>query len=46
MLIYALDVGGDIGPFQLAIGLTIVSLVLIVTWDENYGDAHGSSKGP
>jgi hypothetical protein len=49
-----IDVGGDIGPFQLAIGLTIVALVLIVAWDENYGDAHetigvtaaGSGKGP
>lgn len=34
------DVGGDIGPFQLAIGLTIVAFVLILAWEENYGDAH------
>ena len=39
------DVGGDIGPFQLAIGLTIVSLLLIIAWDENYGDAHDSPGG-
>lgn len=38
----------------MAIGLTLVALVLIVSWDENYGDAHetpgvsgpGSNKGP
>lgn len=32
-----LDAAGDIGPFQLAILLTVVSLVLILFWRENYG---------
>ena len=33
------DLFGDIGPFQLAILLTVVALVLIVLWwGENYGD--------
>jgi hypothetical protein len=45
LLPLASDVGGDIGPFQLAIGLTIVALVLIVAWEENYGDAHETKAG-
>jgi len=33
------DLFGDIGPFQLAIALTCVALVLIVLWwTENYGE--------
>ena len=32
------DARGDIGPFQLAIALTIVCLVLILFWEENTGD--------
>lgn len=30
---------GDIGPFQLAIALTVITLVLIFSWHENYGSA-------
>lgn len=37
------DFAGDIGPFQLAIILTIVAMLLIIYWDENYGDTHISS---
>jgi len=34
----AADILGDIGPFQLAIFLTVVALVIIaLTWTENYG---------
>lgn len=36
-----LDVGGDIGPFQLAIILTAVCLVPILFWRENYGSSEG-----
>ena len=30
---------GHIGPFQGAVALTIVALVLILGWEENYGEA-------
>lgn len=33
-----IDVGGDIGPFQLAIALTVACLVPIFFWRENYGN--------
>lgn len=33
----AADARGDIGPFQLAIVLTILCLLLILFWEENYG---------
>ena len=33
----ASDVAGDIGPFQLAILLTAMTLILILFWTENYG---------
>lgn len=36
---FAADLFGDIGPFQLAILLTCVSLLFILPWEENYGDA-------
>ena len=37
----AADVSGDIGPFQLAIALTAVCLVLILAlWGENYGHTY------
>ena len=41
------DLFGDIGPFQLAIALTCVALVLIVAWwTENYGeDGEGGGEG-
>lgn len=35
------DIQGDIGPFQVAILLTIMCLVLVLFWGENYG---GDSK--
>jgi hypothetical protein len=38
------DLQGDIGPFQVAILLTIVCLVLVLFWGENYGGV-GSSSG-
>lgn len=31
---------GQIGPFQGAIALTALSLILILQWDENYGEEH------
>ncbi len=34
------DVSGDIGPFQVAIALTAVTLLLILFWPENYGKSH------
>lgn len=39
----ASDLGGDIGPFQLAIALTIITLVPICFWKENYGSTTGNS---
>eukprot|EP01042_Synura_sphagnicola_P000912 gene912-1021_t len=39
------DVAGDIGPFQLAILLTIICWVLISFWSENYGHAEGAVLG-
>lgn len=36
-----IDLSGDIGPFQVAIALTVVTLGLILPWRENYG--HGKS---
>ena len=36
----AADVNGDIGPFQLAILLTVLTLIVIAFWNENYGEEH------
>lgn len=36
----AADIQGDIGPFQLAIALTVLTLALVRGWRENYGAAH------
>ena len=33
----ASDYAGDIGPFQLAIALTALSMCIIFFWRENYG---------
>ena len=33
------DAFGHIGPFQGAIALTALALVLILRWEENYGEA-------
>jgi hypothetical protein len=35
------DALGDIGPFQVAIGLTFVALLLTLRWPENYGVKQG-----
>jgi MFS family permease len=40
----ASDSRGDIGPFQVAILLTIVCLGLILFWEENMGDHSDSSE--
>ncbi|CAE7708509.1 mfsd5, partial [Symbiodinium microadriaticum] len=40
----AADWGGDIGPFQVAILLTVVALFLILTWTENYGECHNEGR--
>ncbi len=29
---------GDIGPFQVAIALTVITLGLLIPWRENYGE--------
>ena len=31
---------GHIGPFQGAIALTILAMILILQWEENYGEQH------
>ena len=36
---HIIDAAGDIGPFQVAILLTILGLLLILTWRENYGQS-------
>ncbi|KAL1507197.1 hypothetical protein AB1Y20_008047 [Prymnesium parvum] len=36
----AADNLGDIGPFQVAIGLTMLAGLLIVPWTENHGDSN------
>lgn len=41
----ACDVAGDIGPFQVAIALTVVVLILCLFWAENYGSNAPSSPG-
>ena len=33
------DALGQIGPFQGAIALTTLALILILQWEENYGEA-------
>lgn len=38
------DIGGDIGPFQVAIALTVVALVLVLGWEENYGEPEEKQK--
>jgi hypothetical protein len=46
MNLSGLDVSGDIGPFQLAIILTVVALLLIFPWNENYGHEESDSSKP
>ena len=31
---------GHIGPFQGAVGLTVLALILVLGWEENYGEEH------
>lgn len=31
------DFQGDIGPFQLAIAVTVIALIIVSKWEENYG---------
>ena len=40
----AADIAGDIGPFQLAILLTILTLVPICFWRENYGSSNSNNN--
>jgi len=37
------DQFGHIGPFQGAIALTVLALILILSWEENYGDSDDKS---
>ena len=39
------DKFGHIGPFQGAVALTVVALLLILGWEENYGSAGDGSDG-
>lgn len=34
------DYFGHIGPFQGAVALTVLALVLVMGWEENYGEEH------
>lgn len=34
------DAFGHIGPFQGAVALTVLALVLVLGWEENYGEQH------
>jgi MFS family permease len=39
------DKFGHIGPFQGAVALTALALVLILSWEENYGEVKGQEDG-
>jgi len=39
------DALGEIGPFQLAIALTVLDLVLVLGWTENYGGSGDNDTG-
>jgi hypothetical protein len=43
-IIYNIDAAGDIGPFQLAIALTIICLILVLFWPENYGYSENNNN--
>jgi hypothetical protein len=36
------DSFGHIGPFQGAIALTVLALLMVLPWNENYGDSNGN----
>ena len=38
------DSFGQIGPFQGAIALTILALLFVLGWEENYGEAENSEN--
>eukprot|EP00549_Striatella_unipunctata_P004238 CAMPEP_0118715768 /NCGR_PEP_ID=MMETSP0800-20121206/27085_1 /TAXON_ID=210618 ORGANISM="Striatella unipunctata, Strain CCMP2910" /NCGR_SAMPLE_ID=MMETSP0800 /ASSEMBLY_ACC=CAM_ASM_000638 /LENGTH=479 /DNA_ID=CAMNT_0006622027 /DNA_START=60 /DNA_END=1500 /DNA_ORIENTATION=- len=38
------DFLGQIGPFQGAIGLTVAALLLVLQWEENYGEESDEKK--
>jgi hypothetical protein len=40
----ACDAFGEIGPFQAAIALTALAGLLILAWEENYGESEGDKK--
>lgn len=40
----AADNLGDIGPFQVAIGLTVAAGILMLPWSENYGQSDARAK--
>ena len=44
LTVYHEDYAGDIGPFQLAIALTALSMVVIFFWRENYGQRGKTSS--
>mmetsp|Transcript_17043 Transcript_17043/g.39894 ORF Transcript_17043/g.39894 Transcript_17043/m.39894 type:complete len:369 (+) Transcript_17043:74-1180(+) len=41
----AADAYGDIGPFRLAIALTVLTLVFVCFWKENYGEQETGDAG-
>lgn len=41
----AADKFGEIGPFQVAIALTILAFFLILPWEENYGEKDSKADG-
>ena len=38
------DSFGHIGPFQGAVALTVLALVLVLPWEENYGEVADSDE--
>ena len=38
------DSFGQIGPFQGAIALTVLALLMILSWEENYGESTNSAE--
>lgn len=41
----AADKFGEIGPFQVAIALTILAFFLVLPWEENYGEKTDGKEG-
>jgi len=38
------DAFGQIGPFQGAIALTVLAMLFVLAWDENYGEANKNER--